>query len=750
MTECKTLDDYLERYGQLLGRQAEASLDPLHVPGKTPLPDFSVFTRKPKPAQAHLVAGKVVALNHQGAIIVSGECGVGKTTTGIMTVHLHARGGPYRALVMCPGHLTQKWPREIREVIPGVKVTVIESCWQMLGWRKGDKPTEAEWFVIARDRSKLGSQWAPAATKLGRYSKNPMRGGLRCPRCATRLEKKDGTTMTEADLGKRQQRCPNEKCGEMLWTFIGRQQGGIHRWEPARYIHKRLKGYFDYLIIDEAHEEKSADSAQGMAAGSLAAACKKTIAMTGTLIGGYANHIRPLLFRLAPQTLIAEGLGWNNPSAFDKRYGRIERTVTEKEGGGSSHRQSRGGGSRRVVESVKPGIMPTLFGRHLLGNCVYLSLEEVSNELPELREIIVPVEMDAELAGEYERIERKMKDENDKLLVRGVKCFLGAMLQTALAYPDMPYGWDWVGYWWGNAEGDGTRPRDKEASRTFMRVVQPADLGKRVRPKEEKLIEIVRGEKEAGRQVWVFVQYTDKHNVQKRLVELLEAQGFVVKELRSDVPLVNREKWIAEHGPGADVIVSHPKLVETGLDLFDKGGRHNFVSLVFYETGYNLFTLRQAGRRSWRIGQREECRVYYLYYEGTMQARAMSLMGRKLSAAQALEGKFTSEGLVAMGGDDLSVEMALAQSLDSALDLDTSRAWGTIAEVSAGAVTPAQVINSYHLEPANVAGDEEIDELEEILKLDDLTDFGQDGEDDMLDFLDSLAELDGLDLEDVA
>jgi hypothetical protein len=115
--------------------------------------------------------------------------------------------------------------------------------------------------------------------------------------------------------------------------------------------------------------------------------------------------------------------------------------------------------------------------------------------------------------------------------------------------------------------------------------------------------------------------------------------------------------------------------VETGLDLFDKRpGGHTFCTLVFYETGYNLLTLRQAARRRWRIGRKRECRVSVLFHEATMQAAAMALMGRKLSATQALEGKFSIEGLVAMGGEDVSVEMALAQALDEHLPGDTLRA----------------------------------------------------------------------------
>src|SRR5262249_42871067 len=113
------------------------------------------------------------------------------------------------------------------------------------------------------------------------------------------------------------------------------------------------------------------------------------------------------------------------------------------------------------------------------------------------------------------------------------------------------------------------------------------------------------------------------------------------------------------------------------LDLFDKGGRHNFPTLCFYETGYNLFTLRQASRRSWRIGQKLPCRVVYLYYEGTIQDRALALMGRKLAAAQALEGTFSSEGLVALAGEDANVEIALARSLVERMDEGDARRLGS-------------------------------------------------------------------------
>jgi len=72
--------------------------------------------------------------------------------------------------------------------------------------------------------------------------------------------------------------------------------------------------------------------------------------------------------------------------------------------------------------------------------------------------------------------------------------------------------------------------------------------------------------------------------------------------------------------------------------------------------------------------------VYYLYYRGTMEERALCLMGRKVREAEAIEGKFDSQGLTALAGDDGgSTEMALARSLAERLDEgDARRTWGKV------------------------------------------------------------------------
>lgn len=665
------LDEYFQLYGPALGEQARRALEPLHTPGIDPVPLMNLG-RQPFDAQAHVIAATVKSLKRQRSVMLIAEMGTGKTMMGMAAVHTHANGKPYRALVFCPGQLTEKWEREILETIPGATVVQIKTWKQLPELRasRGKLPAGPTWYIIARDRAKLGAKWKGCRAELPFVDKD----ALHCPKCGGILRDEDGLLVRLGDLNRKQTYCTYERmnlatgrsrvCGEPLWTYTHE----LDRFEPAKYIHKRLKRFFDYLIIDEAHEEKSASSAQGNAMGSLAAAAKKVIALTGTLIGGYAEHVRPLLFRLAPHTLIREGLRWQDVQAFSERYGRIEIRITEREDDGDDNSQSRGKKTNKT-KSVRPGIMPTLFGRHLIGNSLFLGLAEVAENLPPLLENIQAVNMDAETEHEYQQIETALVKTVRELLRKGKKGLLGPMLQTLLAYPDYPFGWDQVGYYEYTPGG----------SKFFVPVCWPKNLdADRIRPKERALLDLIDHERLRARQVWVYVQYTQTHDVAQRLHDLCVEQGFSTAILRSSVDLAKREQWIAKNGRGLDVVISHPKLVETGLDLFDKKqGGHNFSTLVFYETGYNLFTMRQASRRAWRIGQRKDCQVVYLYYGGTIQERAMALMGKKMSAAQALEGKFSSDGLAAMGGEEGSAEMALARSLAEQIDDDgeASRHW---------------------------------------------------------------------------
>src|SRR5581483_6806051 len=576
----KTLENYLIAYGPLLGKQAERSLDPLHLPGEYPLRELSLL-RSPFEAQRHVIEAARKALQRQKSILLVGEMGSGKSIMGLSAIHAHAHGHPYRALVFCPGQLVNKWEREIRETIPGVQVIHLENWKDLMPLYKIGKPGGVEWYIIARDRAKLGAKWRP----VYQVRKKMAEGFLRCPQCGRRLVDDKRQPLFVGQPGKngqpgtglwrRRSRCEwvlsdnakaddaetgqanqlVEGCGSPLWQMTGE----LRRYEPAMFIKRRLRNVFKYLVLDEIHEEKGSDTAQGHAAAALASSCRKVIALTGTLIGGYAEHLRPLLFRLAPGSLVADGLGWSDATAFNERYGRIETRITERSGGRSEdNRMSRG--SKSTIKTVRPGIMPPLFGKHLIDKCVFLGLNEVASNWPPLTEECVPVRMDQELGAAYRNeVEEPLAEAIKEMMKRRDRRLLGAMLQTLLAYPDYPFGWGPVGYY-----------KDEH----FITVATPPNLDEDiVRPKEQALIDLVRSEKSSRRQVWVYVQFTDKHDVEGRLERIFKSNGFRVGVLRSSVPLARREEWIAKNAPHLDVVISHPRLVETGLDLFDKSGR---------------------------------------------------------------------------------------------------------------------------------------------------------------------------------
>lgn len=658
---CETLTDYLDRYGPLVAERARQAFEPLHVPATDTVVELDL-KRPMLPAQTHVVTAAVKTLNRQKAVFLCCECGTGKTQMGACTVHAHAAGKPYRAIVMCPPHLVETWRAELEHVFPkgAVEIRALEKWTELVRWPR-TKPTRPTWLIMGETLAKSGPYWRPAAYK-------DSLGVLRCPDCGAQLRTKaggEGEFLTMKDLERSRKRCTADvttrrlnadgepilrRCGAALWQYMPKPAV----WAPADYIHKHMPGVFDYLVCDEAHEEKSDTSARANALGALVASCRKVIAMTGTLIGGKAGHVRSLLFRMSPITLKAEGLSWHDDMEFARRYGRVDTIITEKSGGVDDNRRSHGKSTTKR-QAEQPGIMPTLYGRHLIGNTIFLSLKDVADDLPQYAELPTPVRMSAELAEPYRDVEEKLKDAVRKLLVRGNHQLLSGMLHALLAYPDYPYDWKSIGYVDG---GGGPKGR-------FVHVVTPPTLDRdTLWPKERKLLEILAEEKAQGRQTWVFAVYTSSHPVLGRLEQIIQQAGLTVKTLDADkVPTRNRSAWIAQNAPGADVIISHPQPVRTGLTLFDAMGGHNFPSLVFYETGYDLFTLRQASRRSWRIGQRHPCRVYYLYYRETMQARAMGLMAQKLDASLALEGQFSAEGLAAMSADSGSLTMELAKSL---------------------------------------------------------------------------------------
>ena len=119
-----------------------------------------------------------------------------------------------------------------------------------------------------------------------------------------------------------------------------------------------------------------------------------------------------------------------------------------------------------------------------------------------------------------------------------------------------------------------------------------------------------------------------------------------------------REAWVGEQvDQGMDVLICHPRLVQTGLDLIE------FPTIVWFETEYSVYTMRQASRRSWRIGQTEPVKVVFMAYRWTLQADALKLVARKLQSSLAVEGELLEAGLATYGDEGGDMMLALARKL---------------------------------------------------------------------------------------
>ena len=80
---------------------------------------------------------------------------------------------------------------------------------------------------------------------------------------------------------------------------------------------------------------------------------------------------------------------------------------------------------------------------------------------------------------------------------------------------------------------------------------------------------------------------------------------------------------------------------------------------------YSVYVMRQASRRSWRIGQTRPVKVVFMSYKNTLQADALKLVAKKLQSSLAVEGELPEDGLAAYGDDGDDLMMALARKIVS-------------------------------------------------------------------------------------
>ena len=626
---------------------------------------------------------------HKMALIVA-ECGSGKTKLSAAAagaLNALKRLGTRKSfnLVMCPSHVTGKWVREIAETLPDTYGMVVKSITDVDRlfdlYQRGDKNVYA---VFSKERARDGYMRYPAVLWSRR------KRGFVCPDCLELIEMEtsgDGTRyMVPSDqFFFQKEHLANHlspHCGTPLWApvndrrqmpwikiggygWVFRPQAAMHlnrtknehildqlrqlaehpgrpycikgahrRFPLSTYLKKKYRGRISSFLCDELHEYNNG-SGQGDAMAELYGISRKFIGMTATLINGYSSGIFHLLYRIVPGLMQKDGKSHDAPSRFDAEYGVVENTYEITDADYNSNRRS---AKSKKRSRQLPGVSPLVFSRFLLECTAFLSLSDMGKDLPDYEEIPIPLTMPKPIEEAYKEVERELTSvlRNDR---KAANKILSAYLNLLTVYPDQPYD-----------QPEIIHPING------CTIVKPEDMAdfQTVLPKEETVLEIVRAKIAAGERVMIYTSWT-RTDTQRKLLGLLREEGIRTEILSTQIVPEKREDWLSKRlSAGTQVIITNPKCVETGLDL------NAFTTLIFYSMGYNLFTLRQASRRSWRINQTApRVEVYMLYYADTMQAKAMKLMASKLAVAGLIEGTFSEEGLAAMSDvQDMTSQMA--------------------------------------------------------------------------------------------
>ena len=678
--------EFMDKYRDSIGKRILESMPPKYQPQQeitTPLPQL---VRTPKGAQAHAIKAVAKALNEGSSANLIGEMGTGKTFTAIAGAQMaQAR----RVLVLCPPHLVGQWEDEVRQTLPEVYAKIVHNTQAMKKAAREiralhhSNPEKPAFVILSREYAKLSYNWKPVAPK------RPQRAGgslvrdddagetvqvIQCPQCGLTPENSKGEYLEEADLKRNKRKCSH--CQGALWEA---NKNGIRRQAVGDYICRRLDGFFDLLIVDEVHEYKARSSGQGNTAGNLAAACGKSLSLTGTLMGGYASTIFFLLYRFSHQ--LKEDFTFHDVQKWINLYGFEEEVIKTKQTQGADGKTTKSREDRSRVKE-KPGLSPQALG-HILHNSIFLRLKDVARDLPPYTEHlaltsldnqpepdeedilssplglgtapeprqkdVTPLPFDPALTQNkgykilHEKVAKAIKEYGDQ---PGKASLVSTFLQELLTYPDTC-----------------TEDHIVYHPLTGQEIAMiPALQQNRLYPKERQLVDLVNREKAAGRRCLIYISHTNRRDLTPRLEYVLGQKLIKTGVLRSHSTAArNRADWIRNRvEEGIDVLIANPKLVALGMNLLQ------FPTIIWYELDYSIYITRQASRRSWRIGQDRDVDVHFMAARGTMQHTALELVGQKMKSSLMVEGEMPEDALAqhaAEQEDDLM--MALARRIIS-------------------------------------------------------------------------------------
>jgi hypothetical protein len=612
-------------------------------------------------------------------------------------------------LMVAPPHLIDKWKRELVSIAPNALIERLDRHETIKAFMQRAEVLPAsvpKIGLIKRDLTKLGCAWEPSVVwrtefmALWRQDAPVPNGYLphqrlrqvrvpKCPYCGcTVMQEKKGEleAASESWLEGGKRSCP--VCHAPLWRESrdrGAQPKVGEKYAPKnpRYrLDEYLKRMYPdrvYLLIwDEVHEAQHGDTGNGEAFSRMAGVSTKVVAMTGTPFNGRSSSIFNLEYALNPR--VRQRYNWGGAQRFSRKqhgsrtFQAVVNETTNQRGRAESRWVADMGVREQIIEErpsydrdtgaytgtstyqrpyeEAPGISPLLVAE-VLDHAIFFSLGDLGKALPKYEEIALPIELDLDLYGEYNRTRQRLKDYLIARRWEGDTTFRGAYLQWAMGWLNAPF-----------------RPYEviHNLKHPITGVKEPHTVASipsygehRLFAKEQALIDLVCAELAAERPCVIYFRQTATRDIQPRLESLIRqhvpgAKTFI---LSNTVAAERREAVIErEITQGTNVVLCNPELVKTGLDLI------HFPTLIFFEIVFNLSTMMQAAARSYRLNQNHaHCKVYYLFAEGTMEQTAVQLMSRKQRAAKLLTGEIGLTGLDALTEGEGGFEEALMEAI---------------------------------------------------------------------------------------
>jgi len=416
---------------------------------------------------------------------------------------------------------------------------------------------------------------------------------------------------------------------------------GFEQMCPDGFVYNlAVEGNHNYfangVLVHNCHEFAAKASDRGIAFHQLVASTKYTLTLTGTFFGGKSSSIFWLLHRL--NAGVRKDFAFNDEKRWARLYGVLEMTRQKKRDDDGDEDGFTGNRRYQNQAKEKPGISPAIVNR-LLDTTVFLSLKDLGLSLPRYSEEVAALSMEEEQGNQYREMAGKLRG----LAIKNRR-YLSTWLQWTLARPNSVFRDEIVQIDEVNRDGEFIRKVD------LMEL--PAVAGQDRLPKEQWLVDFCRSERQQGRKVLIYVRQTGTRDIQDRILNILRDGGVRAEVLSSGINPRKREEWIARRVYGLDALITNPRLVATGLDLVA------FASITFYEPEYSLYTMWQALRRVWRLGQTKPVKAVFSVYHGAMESQALALIGAKMKAAQLLYGDEVGGAIVPEDDGDLLMKLA--------------------------------------------------------------------------------------------